>query len=112
MSCTFYYPPLMLARSLQHQRDPSFPPLTHTDGVCTQVRQRLPRRHQPDLVADVRHGQHLRGLPATAPTLSEPDGSTQRRGSCADDARAEGLRGEGQGYDNSSLHVEKPANSL
>ena len=57
-----------------------------TDGRCTQVWQRLPRRHQSDVVANVRHDQHLRSVPATAPTVPKSNRSTERRGSCAHDA--------------------------
>lgn len=41
----------------------------------------MSRRHQPDMVADVRHDQHLRGLSPSAITLSEPYGSFEWRGS-------------------------------
>jgi hypothetical protein len=36
-----------------------------------QVRLRLPRRDQPNLVTDVRHDQYIRGLPAPTPPLSQ-----------------------------------------
>jgi hypothetical protein len=60
------------------------------------VRQRVSRRHQPDLVSDVRHGQHLRGLPAAAAAIPQSDGSAEWRGCGAVDEGSEGIRCEGQ----------------
>ena len=57
----------------------------------SQQRLRLPRRHQPDLVAHVRHDQHLRSLPPPTPAVPEPDGSIKRRGCRAADAGSKDL---------------------
>lgn len=76
--------PLQVA---QHRvRQPHLPP-EHRRAV----RQRVPRRHQPDLVAHVRHDQHLRSLPAPAAALSQPDGSAERRGGGVADEGAKGV---------------------
>lgn len=63
-----------------------------------QVRVRMSRRHQPDVVTDVRYDQHLRGLLAAAPALSQPHRSPERRGRGPPHQGAQELRRQGQGY--------------
>jgi hypothetical protein len=62
-----------------------------------QIWQRLPRRHQPNVVANVRNGQHLRGVPSPTVALPQSDGSFERRSCSFDDEGTEKLRSQGQG---------------
>lgn len=62
-----------------------------------QIWQRLPRRHQSNVVADVRNGQHLRGVPSSTVALPQSDGSFERRSCSLDDEGTEELRSQGQG---------------
>lgn len=88
-------------------RQPHFPP-KHWRVVCSiqmrrsktngwQIRLCLSRCHQPNLVTDVRHDQHLRSLPATTTAIPEPYRSSKRRGGRAINARAKELWCQGQG---------------
>lgn len=65
---------------------------------CTQIRQRLPRCHQPNVVSHVRHDQHIRGVSTTASSIPKPFGPSKWRGRCPDNARWEGVRSQGQRY--------------
>ena len=56
----------------------------------------MPRRDQPDLVAHVRHDQHLRGLSPTTAPVSKSYRPSQWRGSSSSLAGLQDLRSQSQ----------------
>ena len=93
---------LLTASSIPTSMNCTTHPLSSTTSINsrlhTQLRLRLPRCHQSDLVTNVRHDQHLRSLSSPTPALPQPNRSPQRRSCGAVDARTEKLRCQGQGY--------------